>query len=100
MDSDLFLDVVTPYMSIAELEHASEELTAAAELTDGDERERLEQQAEHLSNLAETGADHGRLARHTNALHELEDATGAEAGEHIDAAMTAIRNYRETIEGV
>ncbi|WP_248895783.1 DUF7553 family protein [Haloplanus halobius] len=87
-------------MAIDELERASEELRAAADLTDGDERDRLEQQAEHLANLAESGADHGRLARHANTLHELKSATGADAGEHIDAAMEAISAYRETIEGV
>ncbi|MFB6101692.1 MAG: hypothetical protein ABEJ73_03930 [Haloplanus sp.] len=87
-------------MAIEQLQRAGEELRAAAELVDGDERNRLETQAEQLSELAETGADHGRLARHTNALRELKSATGDEAGEHIDAAMAAIRAYRETVEGV
>lgn len=87
-------------MAHEQLQRASEELAAAAELTDGDERDRLERQAEQFADLAETGADHGRLARHENALREIEAATGDEVGERIDAAMEAITAYRETIEGV
>lgn len=83
-----------------QLELVSDELAAAAEVADGDERDRLERQAEQFADLAETGADHGRLARHENALREIEAATGDEVGERIDAAMEAITAYRETIEGV
>lgn len=79
---------------------ASEELTAAAELADGDERDRLDRQAEQFASLAETGADHGRLARHENALREIEAASGDDVGAHIDAAMEAITAYRDIIEGV
>jgi hypothetical protein len=87
-------------MTHEQLQRASEELTAAAELADGDEQDRLEQQAEQFGKLAETGADHGRLARHENALREIKAATGDEVGDRIDAAMEAITAYRETIEGV
>jgi hypothetical protein len=87
-------------MAHEQLERANEELTAAAELADGDERDRLERQAEQFVNLAETGADHGRLARHENALREIKAATGEDVGDRIDAAMEAITAYRETIEGV
>jgi hypothetical protein len=87
-------------MSRDNLRRASEELRAAADLTDGDERNRLDRQADQLADLADTGADHGRLARHENALRELAAATGPDAGERIDAAMAAIRAYRETVEGV
>jgi hypothetical protein len=87
-------------MAHEQLQRASDELAAAAELTDGDERDRLERQAEQFADLAETGADHGRLARHENALREIKAATGDEVGERIDAAMEAITAYRETIEGV
>jgi hypothetical protein len=83
-----------------QLELVSDELAAAAELADGDERDRLERQAEQFADLAETGADHGRLARHENTLREIKAATGDEVGERIDAAMEAITAYRETIEGV
>lgn len=87
-------------MTVDELQRASEELRAAADVADGDERDRLETQADHLSELAETGADHGRLARHENALREIKAASGDDVGDRIDAAMEAITAYRETIEGV
>lgn len=87
-------------MAHEQLQRANEELTAAAELADGDERDRLERQAEQFANLAETGADHGRLARHENALREIKAVTSEEVDDRIDAAMEAITAYRETIEGV
>jgi len=87
-------------MAHEQLQRASDELDAAAELAAGDERDRLERQAEQFAKLAETGADHGRLARHENALREIKSATGDEVGERIDEAMDAITAYRETIEGV
>jgi len=87
-------------MALERLQRASEELTAAAELADGDERDRLERQAEQFADLGETGADHGRLARHENALREIKDASSDEVGERIDTAMEAITAYRETIDGV
>jgi len=87
-------------MAHEQLQRVSDELDAAAELAAGDERDRLERQAEQFAKLAETGADHGRLARHENALREIKSATGDEVGERIDEAMDAITAYRETIEGV
>lgn len=87
-------------MTVSELERASDELAAAAELTDGDARERLETQADNMAELAETGADHGRLARHENTLREIRADAGDDVVDRIDAAMDAITAYRETIEGV
>jgi len=87
-------------MTVSELERASDELDAAAELTDGDGRERLATQADHLAELAETGADHGRLARHENTLREIKAASSDDVADHVDAAMDAITAYRETLEGV
>jgi len=87
-------------MTHEQLQRASDELAAAAELATGDERDRLERQAEQFETLAETGADHGRLARHENALREIKAATGDDVNERVDAAMDAITAYRETIEGV
>jgi hypothetical protein len=83
-----------------ELQRASEELQAAAEVADGEERERLEGQAEAFAKLAESGTDHGRLARHENALREIKAATGEAVGERVDAAMASITAYRETLDGV
>jgi hypothetical protein len=82
------------------LEAASEELRAAADLADGDERERLETQADSLADLAETGTDHGRLARHENALREVKAESGAGVGEHIEMAMDAITEHRKSLDGV
>lgn len=87
-------------MAHDQLQRASDELRAAADLADGEERDRLERQADQFETLAETGADHGRLARHENALREIRAATGEDVGEHVAAAMEEISAYRETIEGV
>ena len=87
-------------MSREHLRRASDELREAAGHAAGDERERLDGQADQLADLAGTGADHGRLARHENVLRELASATDGEASDRIDAALSAIRDYRETIEGV
>jgi hypothetical protein len=99
-DRNFGVAVVEPPMTVSELERASDELRAAVELADGDERDRLETQADQLADLAETGADHGRLARHENALREIKAASGDDVGDRVDAAMDAITAYRETIEGV
>lgn len=87
-------------MAHEKLQRASEELRAAADLAGGGERDRLERQAEQFGKLAERGADHGRLARHENALREIRAATDEDVDEHVAAAMEAITAYRETIEGV
>jgi CHASE3 domain sensor protein len=87
-------------MAHEKLQRASEELQAAAEAADDEQRDRLEDQAEAFAKLAETGADHGRLARHENALREIKAASGRDVVERVDAAMEAISAYRETIEGV
>lgn len=87
-------------MAHERLERASDELDAAADLADGDGRERLATQADHLAELAESGADHGRLARHENTLREIKADAGEDVADRIDAAMDAITAYRETIEGV
>ena len=82
------------------LQRASEELRAAAEAAEGEEQERLEGQAEAFAKLAERGADHGRLARHENALREIKAASSDGTVEHVEAAMAAITAYRETLDGV
>lgn len=87
-------------MAHDELERASEKLRAAAEAASGDERERLERQADQFVTLAETGTDHGRLARHENTLREIRAAADETVVEHIEAAMDAITAYRETLDGV
>ena len=87
-------------MAHEQLERASEELEAAAEAANGEEGERLADQAEAFAELAERGTDHGRLARHENTLREGNAATGEDVGARIEAAMDAITAYRETLDGV
>lgn len=87
-------------MAHEQLQRASEELRAAAEAAGGEIRERLERQADQFAKLAESGADHGRLARHENALREIEAEASEGVSDHVAAAKEAITAYRETIEGV
>ena len=58
-------------MAHEELQRASEELQVAAEAADGEERERLEGQAEAFAKLAEQGADHGLLGKGANDFNGL-----------------------------
>lgn len=90
-------------MSREELRTASEELRqASAAATDADAQRRLYDLSDQFATLAsaDEGPDHGRLARHLNALHELRDEAGEDVTGHIDAAEEAITAYRETVEGV
>jgi hypothetical protein len=89
-------------MTRPQLQRASDELDAAANLAAGDAKERLDYQADQLATLAtrESETDHGRLARHTNALRELAAEAEGEVADHVEAAMEAISAYRETLDGV
>jgi predicted transcriptional regulator len=74
--------------------------SAAATATDDAVRERLEDQAEALSGLAERDPDHGRMARHEEVLRNVADEAGKEVADHCYEALDDIIAYRETIEGV
>jgi uncharacterized protein YjbJ (UPF0337 family) len=84
------------------LEAASDDLTAAAESAEGDLRERIEGQAETLSKLAsaDRGPDHGRLARHMNALAEIADRSDGDVREKVESARDKVSEYREGVAGV
>ncbi|MFW5935180.1 MAG: DUF7553 family protein [Halolamina sp.] len=85
------------------LQTASEELRrASTAATDVDRQRRLYDLSDQFATLAaaDSGPDHGRLARHLNALTELRDGAGADVTEHVDAAEAAITAYRETVDGV
>lgn len=85
------------------LDAASDELRNAAVATTNDDHEqRLYDHSEQLAKLAaaDSGPDHGRLARITHALDELASDVGADAGEHVAAAKEHVEAYRETVEGV
>ena len=89
-------------MSRDELARAAELLYEAANQADNEGRQqRLEHQAEEFVALADAdrGPDHGKLARHEHILSELATEE-AGAAESIETALTSIRAYRATIEGV
>lgn len=89
-------------MSRDALETASEELRKASELADGDLRERLYDQSDQVAQLAtrEQGPDHGRLARHMNALHEIASDTDGDLHDHVVAARGQLAEYRSGLPGV
>jgi len=85
------------------LRDASDALSEARETTDdGDARERLESYAEQADSMAavDRGPDHGRLARFEHGLSEVREDLGAEGSELVDEALSHVRAYRETVEGV
>jgi len=86
-----------------ELQTASEELRqASTAASDEAAQRRLYDLSDQFATLAaaENGPDHGRLARHLNALSELRDGAGEAVTAHIEAAEAAITAYRETVDGV
>jgi hypothetical protein len=86
-----------------DLQAASGDLREASEVTDdADAAATLADQADQFDRLAtrDTGPDHGRLARHENALTEQTDALEGDALALVESALASIRSYRETIEGV
>ena len=90
-------------MTSDHLDEASDSLrNAAVAATNDDHEERLYDQSEQLARLAaaDSGPDHGRLARVTHALDELAAEVGADAGAHVEAAKEHVEVYRETVEGV
>lgn len=90
-------------MTREQLQTASEELRKASEAATGDElTRRLHDQSNQFARLAtaDAGPDHGRLARHLNALGEMREEASDDVIEHIDAAEEAITAYRETVDGV
>ncbi|QSG01321.1 DUF7553 family protein [Natranaeroarchaeum sulfidigenes] len=84
-----------------ELADASEALRAASELAD-QHRDRLYERSNALAELAAGDAqvDHGRLARETTKLHEIEGDLADESAELVEQARELIAAYREDLEGV
>ncbi|MFB6282111.1 MAG: hypothetical protein ABEH40_08835 [Haloferacaceae archaeon] len=89
-------------MSREELDEASDLCRRAAAEATGEARERLYEQSEQLATLADRdrGPDHGRLARHMNALDELEGEVGGEAADLVGRARDRVGEYRQGVEGV
>jgi hypothetical protein len=90
-------------MANDELQRASDLLREAAEaVADADLEERIYEQSRQLAEqaAAERGPDHGRLARHQNALHEVIDATEGEVADLVERALDSVKEYRSGVEGV
>lgn len=90
-------------MTRQDLTAAGDELAAAADLAaETEQGDRLEDLADQLHKLAEadTGPDHGRLARIQSAMHDLREAVDTDAASRIRQAHDSIDDYRETLEGV
>ncbi|ADQ65805.1 hypothetical protein C499_11391 [Halogeometricum borinquense DSM 11551] len=84
------------------LSAASEELSDAADTAEDELRERISDQADALAALAEAdrGPDHGRLARHMNALSEIAEQASEDIEERVESARDKVSEYREGVEGV
>ena len=86
-----------------ELQRASELLRDAAEsVEDPDVEERIYEQSRQLAEqaAADRGPDHGRLARHQNALHEIIEQSNDEAAGSVEGALDRVKEYRSGVEGV
>lgn len=89
-------------MTREELAEASDLCRRAAEGVEGGARDRLHEQSRQLAELAdrERDPDHGRLARHMNALAELADELDGEAADLVAEARDRVGEFREGVEGV
>jgi len=81
---------------------AADHLEDAADEAAPEHANRLREQADGLSRLADrdTGPDHGRLARITHVLDELSGELDGDAKAHVEMAKDHVEAYRETVEGV
>lgn len=87
----------------SDLRDAADELQSAREQTDDSETaERLDSSTDQLQKMidADRGPDHGRLARLTHSLQDIESDLDGDAAESVGAALSHVRSYRETVEGV
>lgn len=90
-------------MAREKLQEASDLLRSAAESTDDEQlQQRLHGQSSQLADLAtaDRGPDHGRLARHMNALAEIADDADEATEGQVREARDAVSAFRETVEGV
>ncbi len=88
-------------MSTEKIRDASAVLAEASRSVEGEEADRLKDQAESLSSLAERdrGPDHGRIARHQQKLKDIQGDHPSTA-DAVDEANALLNEYRETIDGV
>lgn len=86
-----------------ELRTASEALREAAAATDEPDREeRLYELSLDLADLAtaESGPDHGRLARVEHSIRDAAEGADEAVTAAVDRAVEAVRRHREGVEGV
>jgi len=92
----------TTYHERDELITASDALSEAADHASGDRSTQLTDVSETVADLAERepGPDHGRLARIEYTLRELEESADEDVVDNVDDALSHIKEYRKTVEGV
>jgi uncharacterized membrane protein YccC len=87
----------------SELRAAADDLQSAREqVSDSETTERLERSTDQLQQMidAERGPDHGRLDRLMHNLRDVESDLNGDAAETVGSALSHVRAYRETVEGV
>lgn len=84
------------------LERAQDLLERAADRADGEASERLTEFATRVGRWAggDIDPDHGAMAQVLLKLDGIADDLGGEGAETIQAARSAITEYRKTVEGV
>jgi hypothetical protein len=88
-------------MSLEKLQEAGDVLREAGESIEGAGSERLHEQADELSKLAERdqGPDHGHVARYQQKLRDIKEDE-PDTADAVDEAIRLLNDYRETVEGV
>lgn len=87
----------------SDLREAANRLDSVREATSDEEAaERLETLTEQVRKMADAdrGPDHGRLDRLMHNLREVADDLEGENAEGVNDALSRVRSYRETVEGV
>lgn len=85
------------------LRAASDFLRQASESAgDADLEERLYEQSNQLARLAtaDSGPDHGRMARIMHVLDDLAEDLDGDAQDAVEDAYEKVKAYRSTVEGV
>lgn len=85
-----------------ELITASDALGKAADHASSDRSTQLAAVSETMATLAERepGPDHGRLARIEYTLRELKESADEDVADKVDDALSHIKEYRKTVQGV
>lgn len=81
---------------------ASEHLRRAADAAEGEATERFEHVADDLATAADadSGPDHGWMAKRIHTIRDVAADAGEEPTGHAEAAVECISEYREGVPGV